>query len=74
MLKRKRVNYTANFKLKAIEKATEVRNQEAARDARHGKPHWPELEEEINQRILKERDNGKFALYEQFQKLLANLY
>ncbi|PRD32660.1 UNVERIFIED_CONTAM: hypothetical protein NCL1_19757 [Trichonephila clavipes] len=25
----------------------------------HGKPHWPELEEEINEWILKERDNGK---------------
>ncbi|PRD24776.1 UNVERIFIED_CONTAM: hypothetical protein NCL1_42769 [Trichonephila clavipes] len=24
-----------------------------------GKPHWPELEEEINKCILKERDNGK---------------
>ncbi|GFV54147.1 hypothetical protein TNCV_1027191 [Trichonephila clavipes] len=31
MLKRKRVSYTANFKLKTIEKATEVGNREAAR-------------------------------------------
>ncbi|GFW08973.1 hypothetical protein TNCV_3475201 [Trichonephila clavipes] len=31
MLKQKRVSYTADFKLKAIEKATKVRNSEAAR-------------------------------------------
>ncbi|GFV49381.1 putative pogo transposable element, partial [Trichonephila clavipes] len=26
---------------------------------RRGKPHWPELEAEINKWILKERDDGK---------------
>ncbi|GFU22842.1 uncharacterized protein TNCV_4965921 [Trichonephila clavipes] len=31
MLKRKPVSYTANFKLKAIEKATEVGDRETAR-------------------------------------------
>ncbi|GFU22423.1 HTH CENPB-type domain-containing protein [Trichonephila clavipes] len=31
MMKRKRVSYTADFKLNAVEKANEVRNREAAR-------------------------------------------
>ncbi|GFU86480.1 uncharacterized protein TNCV_1418321 [Trichonephila clavipes] len=86
MMKRKRVSYTADFKLNAVEKANEVGNREAARlfnvdesnirlwrrnktnfencdrrkrADRRGKPHWPELEEEINKWILKERDDGK---------------
>ncbi|GFX47254.1 uncharacterized protein TNCV_148641 [Trichonephila clavipes] len=86
MMKRKRVSYTADFKLNAVEKANEVGNREAARffnvdesnirlwrrnktnfencdrrkrADRRGKPHWPELEAEINKWILKERDNGK---------------
>ncbi|GFU30538.1 pogo transposable element with KRAB domain [Trichonephila clavipes] len=86
MMKRKRVSYTADFKLNAVEKANEVENREAARffnvnesnirlwrrnktnfencdrrkrADRRGKPHWPELEAEINKWILKERDDGK---------------
>ncbi|GFX86167.1 uncharacterized protein TNCV_2560491 [Trichonephila clavipes] len=86
MMKRKRVSYTADFKLNAVEKANEVGNREAARFFnvdesnirlwrrnktnfencdrrkrvdRRGKPHWPELEAEINKWILKERDDGK---------------
>ncbi|GFV06427.1 DUF1758 domain-containing protein [Trichonephila clavipes] len=86
MMKRKRVSYTADFKLNAVEKANEVGNREAARffnvdesnirlwrrnktnfencdrrkrADRRGKPHWPELEAEINKWILKERDDGK---------------
>ncbi|GFW08102.1 pogo transposable element with KRAB [Trichonephila clavipes] len=86
MMKRKRVSYTADFKLSTVEKANEVGNREAARlfnvdesnirlwrrnktnfencdrrqtADRRGKPHWPELEEEINNWILKERDDGK---------------
>ncbi|GFS70291.1 pogo transposable element with KRAB domain [Trichonephila clavipes] len=85
-MKRKRVSYTADFKLNAVEKANEVGNREAARlfnvdksnirlwrrnktnfencdrrkrADRRGKPHWPELEEEINKWILKETDDGK---------------
>ncbi|GFV28657.1 HTH CENPB-type domain-containing protein [Trichonephila clavipes] len=86
MMKRKRVSYTADFKLKAVDKANEVGNRESARffnvdetnirlwrkkktnfencdrckraDCR-GKPHWSELEAEINKWILKERDDGK---------------
>ncbi|GFU93827.1 uncharacterized protein TNCV_1660511 [Trichonephila clavipes] len=75
MMKRKRVIYTADFKLNAEEKANEVGNRKAARffnvdesnirlwrrnktnfencdrrkrADRRGKPHWPELEAEIN--------------------------
>ncbi|GFU97735.1 pogo transposable element with KRAB [Trichonephila clavipes] len=86
MRKRKRVSYTADFKLNAVEKANEVGNREAARffnvdesnirlwrrnktnfencdrrkrADRRGKPHWSELEAEINKWILKERDDGK---------------
>ncbi|GFW82643.1 pogo transposable element with KRAB [Trichonephila clavipes] len=85
MMKRKRVSYTADFKLNAVEKANEVGNRKAAksfnvdesnirlwrrnktfencdrrkRADRRGKPHWPELEAEINKRILKEREDGK---------------
>ncbi|GFY33078.1 pogo transposable element with KRAB domain [Trichonephila clavipes] len=86
MMKRKRVSYTADFKLNTVEKANKVGNREAARffnvdesnirlwrrnktnfkncDRRKradrcGKPHWPELEAEINKWILKERDDGK---------------
>ncbi|GFU94504.1 hypothetical protein TNCV_2644901 [Trichonephila clavipes] len=86
MMKRKRVSYTVDFKLKALEKAKKVGNREAARffnvdesnirlwrknktnfencdrrkrADRRGKPHWPELEVEINKCILKERDDGK---------------
>ncbi|GFX68382.1 HTH CENPB-type domain-containing protein [Trichonephila clavipes] len=88
MMKRKRVSYSADFKLNAVEKANEVGNGEAARffnvdesnirlwrrnktnfenydrrkrADRRGKPHWPELEAEINKWILKERDDGKAA-------------
>ncbi|GFS87781.1 uncharacterized protein TNCV_4213881 [Trichonephila clavipes] len=86
MMKRKRVSYTADLELNAVDKANEVGNREAARffnvdesnirlwrrnktnfencDRRkrgdhRGKPHWPELEAEINKWILKESDDGK---------------
>ncbi|GFW05141.1 hypothetical protein TNCV_2904311 [Trichonephila clavipes] len=76
----KRVSYTADFKLNAVEKSESRsckifnvdesnirlwrRNKTSKiarrkRADRRGKPHWPELEAEINKWILKERDDGK---------------
>ncbi|GFX31544.1 pogo transposable element with KRAB domain [Trichonephila clavipes] len=81
MMKRKRVSYTADFKLKAVEKANEAARffnvdisnirlwrknktnfencDRRKRAVRREKPHWSELEAEVNKWILKERDDGK---------------
>ncbi|GFW14866.1 hypothetical protein TNCV_1563291 [Trichonephila clavipes] len=43
-----------------VEKEQNFENCDRRKRAdRRGKPHWPELEAEINKWILKERDDGK---------------